>query len=62
MQADLKADPGNRLYWRMNRRRLDVESWRDALLSVAGNLDPTVGGPSADLDSRATIGGRSTAR
>ena len=31
-EADLKADPANQLYWRMNRRRLDVESWRDALL------------------------------
>ena len=51
MTTDLKTDPANQLYWRMNRRRLDVESWRDALLSVAGNLDPAVGGPSANLDS-----------
>src|SRR5262249_2536776 len=29
-------DPGNTLLWRMNRRRLDVESWRDAMLAVAG--------------------------
>ena len=33
----------------MNRRRLDVESWRDALLSVSGLLDPKLGGPSTDL-------------
>jgi hypothetical protein len=49
--ADRKIDPANQLYWRMNRRRLDVESWRDALLAVSGNLDPTVGGPPADLNA-----------
>ncbi len=50
-EADLKADPANQLHWRMNRRRLDVEAWRDALLSVAGDLDAAVGGPSTDLNS-----------
>ncbi len=50
-ETDLKADPANQLYWRMNRRRLDVESWRDALLFAAGNLDPAVGGPPTDLNS-----------
>jgi hypothetical protein len=40
------ADPENRLLWRMNRRRLDFEGTRDALLAVAGKLDRTVGGPS----------------
>ncbi len=33
----------------MNRRRLDIESWRDSLLFVAGNLDSSVGGPSVNL-------------
>src|SRR5262249_35906608 len=42
------ADPENRLLGRMNRRRLGVEAWRDALLSAAGRLDATVGGPSLD--------------
>jgi hypothetical protein len=42
-------DPENRLVWRMNRRRLDVEAWRDAILSVAGTLDLALGGPSVDL-------------
>ena len=50
--ADRKTDPANQYYWRMNRRRLDVESWRDALLTVAGNLDPAIGGPPTDLNSR----------
>jgi hypothetical protein len=43
------ADPANRFLWRMNRRRLEVEAWRDAMLAVSGTLDSTVGGPSADL-------------
>jgi hypothetical protein len=43
-------DPGNELLWRMNRRRLDVEAWRDAILFVAGRLDSTIGGPSVSLE------------
>jgi len=46
----LAADPGNRLLWRMNPRRLDVEAYRDNLLEAAGTLDRSVGGPSLDLD------------
>jgi hypothetical protein len=46
-----EADPENRLLWRANRRRLEVEAWRDAILAVSGKLDRTVGGPSADLAS-----------
>ena len=49
--ADRKTDPANTFYWRMNRRRLDVEAWRDALLAAAGNLDPALGGPSTDLNA-----------
>jgi len=41
-------DPSNRLLWRMDRRRLDVEAWRDSILAVSGRLDRTVGGPSHD--------------
>jgi mono/diheme cytochrome c family protein len=47
-----KKDPGNVLLWRMNRRRLDVEAWRDAMLAVAGRLDTTLGGRSVSLDER----------
>ena len=40
------ADPANLLYGHMNRRRLPVEGLRDAMLSAAGSLDETLGGPS----------------
>jgi hypothetical protein len=43
------ADPANVYLWRAERRRLDVEAWRDSLLNVAGNLDDTIGGPTFDL-------------
>ena len=32
-------DPENRLLWRFNRRRLDLESMRDSLLATSGRLD-----------------------
>jgi Protein of unknown function (DUF1553) len=44
-------DPDNALLWRMNRRRLDVEAWRDAMLAIAGRLDSRLGGPSVNLDA-----------
>ncbi|HZZ71394.1 MAG TPA: PSD1 and planctomycete cytochrome C domain-containing protein [Pirellulales bacterium] len=47
--AAAKVDPENRLLWRMNRRRLDLEGMRDSLLDVAGQLDPAVGGPSVEI-------------
>ena len=39
-------DPDNHLCWKMNRRRHDLESMRDAMLATAQQLDLTVGGPS----------------
>jgi hypothetical protein len=39
-------DGDNRLLWRMEPRRLDVEAWRDGLLAVTHDLDRTMGGPS----------------
>src|SRR5262249_24045643 len=43
--ANVKADPENRLLGRMNRRRLEVEAIRDALLAVSAQLDPRRAGP-----------------
>ena len=42
--AGLKADPENRLLGRMNRRRLEAEALRDAMLAVSRRLDPSSGG------------------
>ena len=39
------VDPENTLYWRANRRRLDFEATRDALLAVSGRLSGRIGGP-----------------
>jgi len=50
-----EIDADNRYLWRMNRRRLDVEAWRDALLAVSGRLDPGFGGPSTNLADAANV-------
>ncbi|MBS0210066.1 MAG: DUF1553 domain-containing protein [Planctomycetes bacterium] len=39
-------DGDNRLLWRMNPRRMDVEAWRDGLLAVSGELKLEQGGAS----------------
>ncbi len=43
------ADPDNRLLWHFNRRRLAAEELRDAMLAVAGVLNPQGGGESVML-------------
>jgi mono/diheme cytochrome c family protein len=43
--AHARLDGGNRLLWRMNRRRLDAESIRDAVLAISGKLDLKMYGP-----------------
>ncbi|MCW5554887.1 MAG: DUF1553 domain-containing protein, partial [Verrucomicrobiae bacterium] len=39
-----EADPDNKLLWRANRRRLEGEAIRDAVMAAAGNLDLSGGG------------------
>ncbi len=46
----MDKDPDNRLLWRMNGRRLDAESIRDAMLAVSGKLAPSEGGPAMPLE------------
>lgn len=41
-----QVDPGNRLFWRANRQRLDFETMRDAMLAVSGTLEDFPGGRS----------------
>ncbi|MFM9118073.1 MAG: DUF1549 and DUF1553 domain-containing protein, partial [Planctomycetota bacterium] len=43
------ADPENALYWRMNRRRLEFEVLRDAMLAAAGTLDHALFGRPVEL-------------
>jgi hypothetical protein len=60
------ADPDNRLLGRMNRRRLEVEAWRDAMLAASGTLRLEIGGPSRELgdpnNRRRTLYGTVTRR
>ena len=47
----MKVDAENRLFWRMNRQRLDAEALRDSLLAVSGELKPAGGGPALVLEN-----------
>ena len=38
-------DPGNRLLWRFDRRRLEAEEIRDTILAMSGHLNGERGGP-----------------
>ena len=51
-EVQAAADEGDRLHWRMNRRRLEVEPIRDSLLQLAGTLDLTMGGRAVSLHAR----------
>ena len=44
-----RLDPDNKLFARMARRRLDWESWRDAILTSTGEIDLRLGGPAASV-------------
>jgi hypothetical protein len=44
-RAQSADDPENTLFWRINRRRMEAESLRDAMLAVSGELNPKAGGP-----------------
>jgi uncharacterized protein DUF1553/uncharacterized protein DUF1549 len=41
-----EKDSENKLLWRFNRRRLEAEEIRDAILAVSGSLNLKAGGPS----------------
>ena len=47
--AAAKLDPENKLLWRMNRRRLEGEAVRDAMLAAAGTLNRQTGGASVKV-------------
>jgi len=48
--ANAQLDEANDHLWRMNRRQLGIESWRDAIMATAGTLSRE-GGTSMNLDA-----------
>ncbi len=54
-----ERDPENRLYWKMNRRRLEFEVLRDSVLAVADQLNQAMGGRPIDLLGKPEIRRRS---
>ncbi len=56
-EAAFLADPDNRLWWRRNRRRLEVEAIRDSLLAVSGRLDNVMGGTLLPTPNRGYVTG-----
>lgn len=51
------ADPENLRYWRFERRRLEAEEVRDALLLVGGKLDSKLGGTTFTFREREYVTG-----
>ena len=49
--ANRKLDPSDTYLWHFRLQRLEAEPVWDSILTVAGNLDTTVGGPSFELPS-----------
>jgi len=47
-------DAENRHHWRMNPTRMDAPTLRDSLLSLAGELDARMGGPSIPVGDEAS--------
>ena len=45
VEVAASVDPENRLYWRMNRQRLEGEVIRDSLLAIGGQLNQQMEGP-----------------
>jgi hypothetical protein len=55
-------DPENRLHGRSDRRRLDAECLRDAMLAISGRLDLTMGGQTYPADRQFDYGFEQTGR
>lgn len=56
MKKNLEADPSGRFLWSFRLQRLEAEPIWDSILTAAGNLDKTLGGPSFDIESRPVRG------
>ncbi|MCH2607936.1 MAG: DUF1549 and DUF1553 domain-containing protein [Pedosphaera sp.] len=53
-EANRAIDPENMYLWRMNRRRLSIEQWRDSILAAGNNLD-RLGGKSLELTDKKNV-------
>ncbi|MDP6795352.1 MAG: DUF1549 and DUF1553 domain-containing protein, partial [Verrucomicrobiota bacterium] len=53
-EANRAIDPDNIHLWRMNRRRLSIEQWRDSILAAGDNLERT-GGKSLELTNKKNV-------
>ena len=58
-EANLAADPDNQFLWRREPVRLEAQVVRDCMLSLAGTLDSTIGGPSVPPGQQAASRRRS---
>jgi hypothetical protein len=56
MKKNLEADPSSRYLWSFRLQRLEAEPIWDSILTAAGNLDTTLGGPSFDIEARVARG------
>ena len=54
--AASKIDPENKLFWRMNRQRLDAEALRDSMLAISGELTRESSGPALVLENPENCG------
>ncbi|WP_437200855.1 DUF1549 domain-containing protein [Planctomicrobium sp. SH664] len=57
--TNVKIDPETKLFWRRQPLRLEAEAIRDSVLSVAGNLDCSMGGEDLDYTAGDTVYRRS---
>ena len=57
--SNVSKDPENHYLWRRIPLRLESQAVRDSLLSHAGTLDPSIGGPSVPAAAQATSTRRS---
>ncbi|MFV0444992.1 MAG: DUF1553 domain-containing protein [Planctomycetaceae bacterium] len=55
-ESSANVDPENRLLWRMNVKPIEAECLQDAVLSAAGQLDLSLGGPTIPAELSADYG------
>jgi Protein of unknown function (DUF1553)/Protein of unknown function (DUF1549) len=55
-KKNLKVDPSSSFLWRFRLQRLEAEPIWDSILTAAGNLDTSLGGPSFDIEARGRRG------